>query len=60
MITVFTKITRKQYLRCFVPVTGGGGEHHQHVVAADGKRVGGAEAPADGAGAAHHQHGRTR
>lgn len=41
-------------------MTGSGGEHHQHVVAADGEWFGGAETLTDGPGTADHQHGRPR
>lgn len=41
-------------------MTGSCGEHHQHVVAADGERLGGAETFADGPCTAHHQYSRTR
>lgn len=43
-----------------VSMTASCGEHHQHVVAADGERFGGAETFTDGPRPADHKHSRTR
>lgn len=42
-----------------VYMTGSCGKHYQHVVAADGERLGGAQTFTDGPGTAHHQYSRT-